>query len=157
MKAAARSLILPGWGQFYQDANTKGTLFFAGGLAAFTGLVWTHEIYRHRVDDFDSAKRDYESAGHESDLPALWARAQRASSRADRAYDDRKLALGILAGVYAASLVDALFFTQSSALGVTGASTASAAPEPGDTGRIQWTASVNPDARVSAGLTYRWQ
>lgn len=109
-KAAARSILIPGWGQNYGERHGKGRAFLLGAAAGGIAWFWTNEIYQDRVDDYRSAREDYFSEDRWEELAALKARSDRAERRADQAYDHRTIAMAATAGIYAVSVIDALFF-----------------------------------------------
>ncbi|MDM7914645.1 MAG: DUF5683 domain-containing protein [Candidatus Eisenbacteria bacterium] len=109
-KAGLRSLFIPGWGQFYAGRPAKGTAFLVGTALAAGGLLWTEIEYQDRVDDFESARNAYLHEGRLDQFDERRAAAERAQDRADRAYDWRQGFLYATGGVWALSLIDALFF-----------------------------------------------
>ncbi len=109
-KAAARSLLVPGWGQFYADERGKGYLFLLGAAAGGIAIALTEEDYQDRVDDYRAARNAYFGEDRLEELPALRARADRERRDADRAYDRRQVALLATGAIYAISLLDAALF-----------------------------------------------
>jgi hypothetical protein len=107
-KAGLRSAILPGWGQFYTDQTAKGGAFLIGTATAAGVLIWAQSNYENHVEDYNDAQNAYLEETHLEDLESLHAAAERAHDRADDAYDRRQLALYITAGLYAASILDAV-------------------------------------------------
>lgn len=106
-KAVARSLLVPGWGQFYGDQTRKGTAFLLGTAAGGIALAWTHEAYQDEVDDYRRAREAYFDEDRLEELPALKSRADGARRAADRAYDRRTAALAVTGGFYLVSILDA--------------------------------------------------
>ena len=49
-KAGWRSLIVPGWGQFYKKQNIKGTLFFGTEVAAIASTMYFQNRYDHNLN-----------------------------------------------------------------------------------------------------------
>lgn len=114
VKAAARSIFFPGWGQRYSDQKTRGfmyTLLAAGSVGAFF-------IIDKRFDDdfaeFDSRRSAYEHAyDNGSDFGTLQTLHAEMAAAQRIAYDsenDRRVALGVVAGVWALNVLDALIF-----------------------------------------------
>ena len=87
LMAGVRSMILPGWGQFYDDHTDRGTFFLAAGLAAGAAVGITDIRYHHRLD--------------ESPLNP---------KRVDDARKLRSVTIGVAAGVWALSVLDAVAF-----------------------------------------------
>lgn len=119
--AAARSAVLPGWGQYYQKKSTFRTaifpslIFVAGGYAAARGssyLSATHEL--------DAARQSnimYNSAFLQSGDPTLFTLAvynytqiSPKFSHAVGEYNQLGVALGVLGFFYLINVVDAGFF-----------------------------------------------
>ncbi len=92
--AALRSLVVPGWGQFYKGDRGKGWAFVvtAGALAA--GTAAAHLVYL-------DADRDYTQAGRGADFAAL-------NARRDRWYTTRGVLVRGAAAVWGAAALDAL-------------------------------------------------
>ncbi|PJZ26321.1 hypothetical protein CH352_07045 [Leptospira hartskeerlii] len=119
--AAARSAVLPGWGQYYQKKSTFRTaifpslIFVAGGYAAAKGssyLSATHEL--------DAARQSnimYNSAFLQSGNPALfnlalynYTQISPKYSHAVGEYNQLGVALGVLGFFYLINVIDAGFF-----------------------------------------------
>ncbi|TGM86623.1 LIC11435 family protein [Leptospira licerasiae] len=119
--AAARSAVLPGWGQYYQKKSTFRTaifpslIFVAGGYAAARGssyLSATHEL--------DAARQSnilYNSAFLQSGNPALfnlalynYTQISPKYSHAVGEYNQLGVALGVLGFFYLINVIDAGFF-----------------------------------------------
>lgn len=115
MRAALRSVFLPGWGQWYTEQKGKGTLLaalFVGSVTAYFALDNKfddkYDTYTHRLNEYDDAVDNGASyAELQSRLDAL-------SAAQDDAYDAesaRQISIGLVAGVWGLSLLDALLFT----------------------------------------------
>lgn len=109
LRAFARSLIVPGWGQSYLGNSNRGRTYLAAEVLALGGWVYTQTLYQQKVDDFDRAERNYRNEHREAELPALRRKLNQANDDADTAYDRRQLVAGAVVGVWALSLCDALF------------------------------------------------
>jgi hypothetical protein len=105
--AGARSLILPGWGQFYDEHPVRGVMFLIGGLAAGAGVGVAELRYRHRVDDFNAAEAAYQAAQNQADANAAFAARERAGDRAEDAYQLRRVLMGAAAAVVGISVLEA--------------------------------------------------
>jgi hypothetical protein len=109
-KAGVRSLIVPGWGQFYAEERGKGTVLLGAAALSAGGLLGTHLLYRSRVDDYREARDRYFQATHYEDLAGLRAAMNRKDRRAADAYDLRQGFLYATAACSAISFLDAVFF-----------------------------------------------
>ncbi|NWF91199.1 MAG: PEGA domain-containing protein [Ignavibacteriaceae bacterium] len=115
-KAAARSAVIPGWGQRYAEQPGKGALFLLGIVGAAGGLWWLDEDYGDRVEAFRTARDAYLAEENVTLLADKRREMERAQGRAERAYDRRQVLLAATVGVYALSVLDAyLFFPEPSA------------------------------------------
>jgi hypothetical protein len=101
--AGLRSLILPGWGQFYDDHPGRGMVFMVLGVAAGAGYVVTDARYRDRVDEFDAAVAADLVAG----TPETAAARDRASTRAEDARDLRQDVLIAAGAIWGLSVIEA--------------------------------------------------
>jgi hypothetical protein len=109
-KAGMRSVLVPGWGQFYAEEPVKGGVFLGATALAAGGLLWTHLIYRNEADDYLEARDRYFRSTHSEDLPALRARMMKKDREAQDAYDLRKGFLIATGACYAVAFIDAAFF-----------------------------------------------
>jgi hypothetical protein len=115
IKAAVRSVFIPGWGQRYADKRTKSFLFgalFAGAAVAY--FVADHnfdikeERYCRRLADFDDAMR---SGSNQAELERRLDALTEAQRDAYDAEDIRRVTIGATVGIWGLSILDALFFT----------------------------------------------
>ncbi|MGB5107951.1 MAG: PEGA domain-containing protein [Candidatus Zixiibacteriota bacterium] len=128
IKAAVRSLFIPGWGQRYYGAKTKGSLMFIGVIVSGTAAGIMHLRFDNKRDDYYDFQKLYDAERSvpikEAMLPELYARQKDAYD----AEQDRKIAGAIVAGVWAYSVLDALLFFPDFGIEVSGANL-SVAPE----------------------------
>jgi hypothetical protein len=91
--AGARSLILPGWGQIYDEHPVRATLFMLSAVGAGVGVGIAQWRYRDRKDDYAAAVGTTNEA--------------HAAARLDHARQFRLIMLGALGGVVGVSVIDA--------------------------------------------------
>lgn len=103
LMAGVRSLVLPGWGQFYDDHRVRGTVFLISGIAVGAGVGVSELIYRDRQDEVEAADAAYVA----NQTPETLAARDRAVSRADDVRQVRGILLGAAAGVVVLSVIDA--------------------------------------------------
>ena len=89
-----RSVIIPGWGQFYKGSNLKGGLFLGGTALLAGGVVFTEN---QRSDYRRKIKRT-----HDVGLINSY------STKADHFATARNLCIGAAAALYLYNLIDAL-------------------------------------------------
>ncbi|PJZ79003.1 LIC11435 family protein [Leptospira neocaledonica] len=119
--AAARSAVLPGWGQYYQKKSTFRTaifpslIFVAGGYAAARGSSYLSAT--HELDGARQSNILYNSAFLQSGNPALfnlalynYTQISPKYSHAVGEYNQLGVALGVLGFFYLINVFDAGFF-----------------------------------------------
>lgn len=110
IKAFARSLIIPGWGQKYYGNGYKAAFFFLGTVASAVGYAVVRDDYSSKKDDYEARLAAYQDATHWSDLPRLQADMLDAQQRANDAEDWVNIMAGVTVGVYALNLLDTFLF-----------------------------------------------
>ncbi|MHC4393446.1 MAG: PEGA domain-containing protein [Planctomycetota bacterium] len=147
LKAAARSLIIPGWGQRYSDHSGRAWAFLLSEIAAGGAWLWAEDRYRDRRDDLEAARDFYAEATQVEQQATRWLVVQKRLGDAQDADDDRKLVTAIVGGIYAINVLDAFFSFPERRF----ATFAEAAPlAPGSS-----LASADPE-HVRLGLRYRF-
>jgi hypothetical protein len=106
IKAFARSLIIPGWGQKYYGNGYKAALFFVGTVASAVGYGIVRDDYNTKKDDYEARKSAYEDATQWSDLPRLQTEMLDAQKEANDAENWVNIMAGVTIGVYALNLLD---------------------------------------------------
>ncbi|MBU1638707.1 hypothetical protein KKC97_13675 [bacterium] len=97
LAASARSLVLPGWGQYYKDQKIKGTAFTAFQVLSIAALAVLQAEVNRRHDDYLSIR--------EHNSPFIEDRYQEYR----RAYRMRNAAGYFALGVYILNYLDALY------------------------------------------------
>jgi hypothetical protein len=114
LKAAARSLLLPGWGQRYTDQKAKGFVFHllaVGSVAAY--FIADHDFdqkydrHLEYVAAFDSVQA---AGGSYTELSRLHRELVASQQEAYDAEDVRRITIGAAIGIWTLSLLDVLFF-----------------------------------------------
>lgn len=96
-KAALRSAIIPGWGQWYRGQGFLGSLYFTG-MAAASGYAWFQ--YRRGDESYSAYLRSQDETAYRRN----WSDTKSADSNFTSA-------TWALAGLYTLNLLDALLFT----------------------------------------------
>lgn len=109
-KAATRSLLVPGWGQFYAEEPTKGAAILGATALTAGGLLWSHLVYQNEVDDYLEARDRYFGSTHYEDLPELRAKMMKKDRESQDAYELRNGFLIATGACYAVAFIDAAFF-----------------------------------------------
>jgi hypothetical protein len=114
LKAAARSLFIPGWGQRYTEQKGKTFVFNLLAAGSVATYFVTNKRFHDKYDIFVSRRNEYDSASS-SGASYLQLRAlQQSMADAQRtAYDAenvRRFSIGAVVGVWGLNLLDALLF-----------------------------------------------
>jgi hypothetical protein len=114
-KAAFRSMIIPGWGQRYGGRKTTGLVFsllFVGAGIAFLDCQSEfrdrEDAYLARLDEYDAAMKSGVTIDELAQYHSALVEAQEDAYDAE---DDRRIAAGIVAGIWGLNILDALLFT----------------------------------------------
>lgn len=110
LKAALRSAILPGWGQFYSGKKTRGMILSTLGYGAALTTVIAELRYQDREDKYEAALVDYQTAKSIEERNRL---RLIMAERHQKAYDAETLRRNLLvvtAAVWAYNIIDALVF-----------------------------------------------
>jgi hypothetical protein len=120
MRAAMRSLVFPGWGQNYVGSKTKGSLLTIGTLAAVatTGIMQLR--YDSRRNDYDDYNASYNQARSVEEREKMLAKRYTLQKDAYDAENGRNVVLGLLVGIWAYNLLDAILFFPDYGLNVSG-------------------------------------
>lgn len=110
LRAGARSLILPGWGQRYDEHPARGMVFLIAEIAAGAGLGVAELRYRDRVDAFEAADAAYRAAQTPAGADAAFAARQSAADRAEDTYQLRQVLLGAAVTIWGLSVIEAAAF-----------------------------------------------
>ena len=89
-----RSIIIPGWGQFYKGSNLKGGLILGGTVAFIGGIIYTECMRKDYMNKI--------SKTHNADNIRSY------KTRADNFAVGRNICIGGLAALYAYNIVDAI-------------------------------------------------
>jgi hypothetical protein len=95
-RAGFRSLMVPGWGQFYSDRPGMGWTWLTLGVVAGVGAVVANQNYHDRLNDINKA-----TTPGDRDNAIL---------HADDAYNERKAAIVAAASVWIVNSLDAMIF-----------------------------------------------
>jgi hypothetical protein len=122
LRAAIRSLVIPGWGQRYVDSKTKGTVLTLGAVAALATAGAMHLKYENRRDDFDDYNALFHATRSVEEREKMLAQLYTYQKKAYDAENNRNIALGVVGAIWAYNLLDAILFFPDYGLSVSGAS-----------------------------------
>lgn len=102
--AGLRSLVIPGWGQFYGSRGGAGAAFLTAGLLGGAAVGVFAIRYNDRRDAADAATARYTATPTAITL----ADKEHADGRLDDARQQRGIAVGVAAGIWGLSAIDAV-------------------------------------------------
>jgi hypothetical protein len=120
VKAGIRSLVLPGWGQSYSGSRTRGIVLTIGAVAAGVTTGILHLRYDSRRQDYDDFNTIYANTRSVEEREKMLAQQYSLQKDAYDAERNRNVALGVLAGIWAYSVLDAILFFPDYGLNVSG-------------------------------------
>jgi len=135
-KAALRSVLFPGWGQFYGQNKTRG--FWVSTVQLAFGVVSIYAIndYNNEKNDYDVALRNFNrNQLNEEDAQRAFDEVQKQFNQADDAQNFRDATLYLTAGFWLYNVLDSIFFFSAgnSSLKITaGRTSAISGVKPGD-------------------------
>jgi hypothetical protein len=117
-KAALRSVLIPGWGQFYSERKGWGYFFAVGTATLAAGFILADLHYSTQYDQFVDVRNELDRATTVMEKTNL---KQKLDDEQREAYDAENLrnaSLGIAIGFWAFNVVDNIFFFPSAESGV---------------------------------------
>ena len=110
-KAFARSLLFPGWGQYYSNRKTSGTLFLTATMAALFGLAKDQSRYQKALSEYDQALVRFRQENNSyEDQKAAFDDLQNAITRVKNSRNQRNISAGILAGIWLLNALESMLF-----------------------------------------------
>jgi len=109
-KAALRSLLIPGWGQYYADEKTRSAIWGLAALSSGVVAAVYESRYRSREDDWKDGMERFNRAETVGDKERLKEEVISLQRRAYDAETDRRRAWSIVIGVWVVNMLDALVF-----------------------------------------------
>ena len=113
MKAAARSLFIPGWGQRYAGKTVKGNLFTFLAISSVVAYFIADDEFDYRYDNYNRWLDRYDetaASGSIGELTSLKASLDEAQDKAYDAENVRRVAIGSVIAVWGLGVLDALLF-----------------------------------------------
>lgn len=110
LKSSLRSLIIPGWGQYYSGQKTRSLIIGFGTIGAGIGAYLADTDFRKKRDDYFDAKIDLANARTEDEISRLWEITRKKNREAYDAETTRNTLTGIAIGMWAYNILDAMIF-----------------------------------------------
>lgn len=136
VKAALRSIVIPGWGQRYYGSKNKSNLMFFGALVGGATAGIMHLRFESKRDDYLDFLHRYEA---ERSVPARYLMLAELYSRQQDAYDaerQRNVVGAVAAGIWVYSVLDAMLFFPDYGISISGANLSLAPEYDGETVRL---------------------
>jgi len=114
IKAAIRSVFIPGWGQYYSGEKTKGLAFTLIAAASVAGYFIADNDFDNKLDRFNTSlsafdRAEQSGAGFDR-LETLRSDLRATQIDAFDAETIRRISIGTVVGAWSLSVLDALFF-----------------------------------------------
>ena len=109
-KGAARSLLIPGWGQSYSGQKTKGTFFTLLAVGAVSSFFIADAKFNDKEDNYNSRLNLYNSATQYNEKQILYEQLKAARQEAYDAETIRRITIGATIAVWSINLIDMVFF-----------------------------------------------
>lgn len=113
-KAALRSLVFPGWGQFYDDDKLRGVIISAANIALIATTSLAFNEYNQSQNALDRAVKNFETAMTEENSRIV----QERLAEAQDDYDFRKTMILVTASFWAYNVLDSILFFSSGRDGI---------------------------------------
>ncbi|MBN1211257.1 MAG: PEGA domain-containing protein [candidate division Zixibacteria bacterium] len=114
IKAAVRSLVVPGWGQLYAEQRTKSFFFNLLAVGSVAAYLIADNDYNDKYDDLTASERAYDSTiihgGSYADIRTSYLNLRDNREEAYDAETIRRITIGAVIGAWSLSVLDALFF-----------------------------------------------
>jgi hypothetical protein len=114
IKAAIRSLVVPGWGQLYAEQKTKSFIFNLLAVGSVAAYLIADNEYNDKYDDYKASERAYDSTithgGSYVDIRNRYLDLRDNQEEAYGAETIRRITIGAVVGAWSLSVLDALFF-----------------------------------------------
>ncbi|MDH4222837.1 MAG: PEGA domain-containing protein [candidate division Zixibacteria bacterium] len=131
-KGALRSVLIPGWGQFYYGEKKKAFLFSLSALGAAMAYAIADADFSDKNDAYVKVKNDYNAARSIEEVNRLKQLLDEKQREAYDAENIRRATIGLAIAVWGFNLMDALVFFPSFEDGLSVGSSISL--EPGEVG-----------------------
>ena len=108
LKAGMRSIILPGWGQRYSERQGRGALFV--GLTALAGVAYliADHNFDQELETYQRHQDEYDDLVTAEARQALWPTLRDAQHDAYDTQEIRRVAAGVIAGLWIVNILDAV-------------------------------------------------
>ncbi|GEM_PF-510678 len=109
-KAAFRSILMPGWGQFYSGRKFEGVMLGLASLSSAGATLIINKYYNDKYDEYRSARTDYNCASSADEAELLY---KVYSDKHRDVYNAETLlrtAAGVTIGLWVYNILDSILF-----------------------------------------------
>jgi len=110
VKAALRSVVIPGWGQHYSGQKTKAAALLLLSAGSAVAYLIADGRFDDKYDVYQTKLQEYDATTNYDDLVRLQPGLAEAQREAYDAENVRRIALGVAAGVWAFNVLDNFLF-----------------------------------------------
>lgn len=110
-KAAIRSLVFPGWGQYYSERKASGIAVSFLQFSSVVGTFVAHNEYSDAIDKYNSSLKTYELNKMHFELrDKYWQDVVKKHDQVEDLYNKRDLWIWIAGGVWLYNFLDSMLF-----------------------------------------------
>jgi hypothetical protein len=109
-KAVIRSMFIPGWGQHYSGQGGKGIVYTSASAISVVAFWVAENWFKSQRDEWQRLKSQYADPMSLADKQALWPKLVAAQEDAYNAENNRRIHIGVVAGIWALNVIDAFLF-----------------------------------------------
>ncbi|MDQ7065662.1 MAG: DUF5683 domain-containing protein [candidate division KSB1 bacterium] len=110
-KAFARSLLFPGWGQYYSSRKTSGTLFLTATMAALVMVAADQNQYQKALNQYDQALVRFQRESNSfEEQKAAFDDLQRAITNVENKRNQRNISAAVVAGIWLLNALESVLF-----------------------------------------------
>ncbi len=110
LKAAARSLLIPGWGQSYAGQKGKGTLLTLAAVGAVASFLVADANFTNKENEYNDMVTSYRNALTYDQKQLIYSSLKGARKSAYDAESVRRITIGAVIAVWGLNLLDVIFF-----------------------------------------------
>lgn len=111
VKAGLRSLVFPGWGQYYSERKTSGIVISLINIGVGLGTLASHRQYEHAVSDYETALENYNRYKKDYDLyNKYWNVVAEKHKKADDVFERRQTWLYLTGTLWIYNFLDSILF-----------------------------------------------
>ncbi|MFQ5707197.1 MAG: DUF5683 domain-containing protein [bacterium] len=118
LKAALRSSVFPGWGQFYGQNKARGFFISMGQTALGIITLFAARDYNNERDEYELALENFNRSVNLDEAQIAFQNVQKQFQEADDALNFRNTMIYVTAGFWFYNILDSIFFFSSGSSGI---------------------------------------